>query len=112
MFVYDKRLFTNIVDQSLIDQYTNQLSVLANPHTHHCLKVMLAFETESICNLKINRVARIITQDGELMDQYCRELIQQINVIFKCLNTIFQFATNFTNEIEKNFSNFFNYMSS
>ena len=55
-------------------------------------------------------MARIITQDGELMDQYCRELIQQINVIFKCLNTIFQFATNFTNEIEKNFSNFFNYV--
>lgn len=112
VFVYDKRLFTNIVDQSLIDQYTQSTFRVSEPTHSPLLKSNLGFLKQNLSsNLKINQGwARIITQDGELMDQYCRELIQQINVIFKCLNTIFQFATNFTNEIEKNFSNFFNYV--
>lgn len=113
VFVYDKRLFASNVDPSLINHYSQseiqinepKKSSLGSNNNHGPLKQNIT------SNLKINQGwARAVSQDSLVMEEYCRLLIKQINVIFKSLNTIFQFAGNFTNEIEKNFNNFFNYI--
>lgn len=113
VFVYDKRLFASNIDPALMNHYTqseNQVnepkkSALSSSNTHGPLIQNIS------SNLKINQGwARAVSQDSSIMEEYCRLLIKQINIIFKSLNTIFQFAGNFTTEIEKNFNNFFNYI--
>ncbi|KAL6451931.1 ATG11 Autophagy-related protein 11 [Candida maltosa Xu316] len=112
IFVYDKRLFANSVDPALVNQYT-----LSNFHVNEPKKSPLATSNDNFLKqnvsstLKINQGwARALSQDSSTMEEYCREMIKEINIIFKGLSTIFQFATNFTSEIEKNFNNFYNYI--
>lgn len=90
VFVYDKRIFSN--------DYLIQEEVISAPPT-----VAAPSSPKSAWSRKI-------LQECVSVDEKTKQLVKQINIEFKALNLIFQFCTNFVNEIEKTFGNYLNYI--
>lgn len=110
VYVFDKRLFSNGAPTLVQDHSGTELANISKP-TASQLQV-LDMNVKSITNaLKSNSVwSNAIYQNSFKMTNNIKQIIRQINVVFKSLNIIFQFATNFINEIEKKFNIDFNHI--
>ncbi|KAK6203530.1 oligomeric, coiled-coil, peripheral membrane protein [Scheffersomyces amazonensis] len=118
IYVFDKRLFANGYEISILNNYLQQTeldnsnNIISSPQLSILTTALETNNIKEITNrLKLNHdwTNQLLRNSLKLSD-YCKELISQINIIFKSLNTIFQFATNFINETEKNFNNYLSYI--
>ncbi|KAG7193313.1 oligomeric, coiled-coil, peripheral membrane protein [Scheffersomyces spartinae] len=111
VFVFDKRLF--------IDEYDTD-AILAR---HLGETKALPTQIQSVSLLPDNNVSSItqnlrqiqdwshrIKREVNGYDEQIKILQREISVIFRSLNIIFQFGSNFVSGNEKNFNNFFNYI--
>ncbi|KAG2735822.1 hypothetical protein G9P44_002036 [Scheffersomyces stipitis] len=111
VYVFDKRLFGNSYDPEVLSQYTAESFEVVKPTPSTALASTETQIRIISSSLKSNQGwARAIVQDCHHTEELAKELVRNINAIFKSLNTIFQFATNFINEIEKNFNSYLNYI--
>lgn len=116
IFVYDKRLFANDPDLMILASYSmdKQHDTPSTPPTVSPLTTSLVGNNnlkQLTSNLKTNlNWAKSLNQDSNQLAESCRNLIKQINIIFKSLTLIFQFCTNFINDIDKQFNSYFNYI--
>lgn len=120
LYLYDRRLFQKPAEKQLISRYLKQddsrsetlvkpekflfLSVNRNLHQSYTIKELL----ESLKNYEKWTVylQTSLRQMGEKIDV----LKRQINAIFKALNVIFLFSSNFVGSAEKSFRSEFNYV--
>ncbi|KAI5961366.1 ATG11 [Candida pseudojiufengensis] len=116
IYLYDKRLFVNDFNKNLIQSYI-ALSATANendvqPPRGPPIKENSKFGEPGIENrIKIYQVwSSNLNRDCKVLEKNCSTLTLQINTMFKSLNILFQFASNFTNEAEKNFNNHYNHI--
>ncbi|KAI3405310.2 ATG11 [Candida oxycetoniae] len=113
VFVFDKRLFVKNVDQSLLEFYftKKEYEKLQEPKISPLVENH-AFNKQSMQSLMrvYHGWARALLQDCMILEKLCQQLVKQINTIFQSLNTILQFASNFTDDIEKNFNHHYNYI--
>ncbi|KAI5949863.1 ATG11 [Candida jiufengensis] len=118
IFLYDKRLFVSDVDQNLLNSYiiqsftnneqNNEIQQPKNSPINGNWKIA---DSSIPIQIKLYQAwASNLNRDCNILEKRCLNLIPQINTIFKSLNTLFQFASNFTNEAEKNFNNHYNYI--
>jgi Chromosome segregation ATPases len=110
VFIYDKRLFSADVENEVLKSYEEAQYQRDSPQ-----KAVLNQNDKSIRemtnNLKINyNWTRSTLRDCLKTEENNKELTREINIVFTSLNLIFQFGTNFINEIEKNFNNYLNYI--
>lgn len=116
IFAFDKRLFSPDFDDFVIKSYINQkddnINRISKPAQRPLIDEKDSQNTNKLTgNLKIHDGwSKALLQDCYSMDETIKVLIKEINTIFKSLNIIFQFGTNFTNAIEKNFNSYFNYI--
>ncbi|KAG5418905.1 ATG11 [Candida metapsilosis] len=114
VFVYDKRLFVSEVDRKLLNSYilhsfkddigAQEQSPLADSRN--------IFSRDIPKRVKVYQSwAREVLHKSNVLENRCSVLIQQINTIFKSLTALFQFATSFTTEVEKNFVHHYNYIN-
>lgn len=116
VYVFDKRLFSADYEKSVLQLYINQ----TNGNYYLTLKpkpspiqdeVSDSNKKKLLSCLKINDGwASAVLQDCYGVDDQIKLFIKQVNTIFKSLNIIFQFVSNFINGIEKNVDNYHNYI--
>lgn len=106
VYIFDKRLFSSSRDPALIQRYLQkggeqQLPTkpspfsIQNPGTNIRNLSAALKQYELWCS--------DISMGASMIEEHIAATIRNINVIFKSLNIIFQFATNFISGIEKQF---------
>lgn len=113
LFLYDRRLFGENADTLLLLRYLAQ-----NEDDQYKLLLPKRFDVvETSDTKKVQSSLRLYDGWAKALLQNCHHiedlsgrLIKHINAIFKALNIIFQFATNFTSSAEKSFNSDFNYI--
>lgn len=117
VYVFDKRLFAAEYEKAVLQAYINQ----NDGNYYLTLKPKQSPIQEEIADkqnkkkllsiLKVNDGwAKAVIQDCYGVDEQIKLFIKQVNTIFKSLNIIFQFVSNFINGIEKNVNNYHNYI--
>lgn len=114
VFLFDRRLFGAPGGKAIVESYIHQnegnFSHILRP------KKPIAMEpTDNIkqitSSLKVNDGwSKALLQDCYAMETQTKHFIKQINAIFKALNIVFQFGSNFISGIEKSFQSYFNYI--
>ncbi|KAK6454804.1 oligomeric, coiled-coil, peripheral membrane protein [Scheffersomyces xylosifermentans] len=110
VYVFDKRLFANGYDGAVLRNYAiyaNDVPKPSQPQLAHNETNIRQITSSLKSNLGW---ARAVIQDTLRTEECTKELIRQINIIFRSLNIIFQFGTNFVNEVEKSFISYLNYI--
>ncbi|GEQ71189.1 hypothetical protein JCM33374_g4870 [Metschnikowia sp. JCM 33374] len=124
LYLYDRRLFQNSAEGDLVIRYSNQaqpqptqtpeprpfpfLKGPSKPSGHFDASNRQKDLLESFKSYEIwtGTMVQSLRRNNENIDA----LIRQINVIFKSLNIIFSFASNFVGSAEKSFKSQFNYV--
>ncbi|ODV81699.1 oligomeric, coiled-coil, peripheral membrane protein, partial [Suhomyces tanzawaensis NRRL Y-17324] len=111
VFIYDKRLFAN--DLQLHHPGDGGEAGITAPR-------MPAIDDDGATSISVKKMssnlkvvqawAKALLQDCLAAEEEARILTKRINVMFRALNLIFQFGTNFTNDIEKTFNNYLNHI--
>lgn len=114
VYVYDKRLFISDIDRKLLNSYIlhSVKDDISPPQQLPLADTRKAYSCDISDRIKLYQAwAREILQISNVLESRCLLLIQQINTIFKSLTALFQFATSFTTEVEKNFNHHYNYIN-
>ncbi|KAI5970078.1 ATG11 [Candida margitis] len=114
VFVYDKRLFVQELDQQLLNSYVSNSSKddISPPQQSSLVDNRQSYSRDITSRIKVHQAwARALLQESNSLESRCMSLIQQINTIFKSLTALFQFATSFTTEVEKSFNHHYNYIN-
>lgn len=115
IYVFDKRLFSGARDETIINAYVNQneggYKEMIKPTPSSLVKLEKTNIKQMTSSLKVNDGwSKALFQDCLGVVDQMKAYVKQINTIFKCLNIIFQFGSNFINGIEKSFNNYLNYI--
>lgn len=115
VYVFDKRMFTGTVENILLEAYVKQneggYKAMMKP-TPSLLGPLDKLNIKQLSSsLKTNEAwSKAILRDCHSIVDHMKAFVRQINTIFKCLNIIFQFGSNFVHEIEKSFNTYMNYI--
>lgn len=111
VFVFDKRLFINTYDaNAILSRHLGEVKPL--PPRIQTVTLLPESNVSSITqNLRqIQDWSHRIKRETANQEDQIKHLQREINVIFRSLNIIFQFGSNFVSDNERNFNNFFNYI--
>lgn len=114
VFIFDRRLFGGSHNKPTVESYILQNEGNIN-HILRPKKLASLEPTDNIKeitnSLKVNDGwSKALLQDCYAMELQTKHFIKQINAIFKALNIVFQFGSNFISGIEKTFNSHFNYI--
>lgn len=115
IYVFDKRLFSGSREESIVNAYVNQneggYKDMIRPTPSSLVHLEKTNIKQMTSSLKVNDGwSKALFQDCLGMVDQMKAYVKQINTIFKCLNIIFQFGSNFINGIEKSFNNYLSYI--
>ncbi|CUM63670.1 uncharacterized protein PRCAT00001254001 [Priceomyces carsonii] len=112
VYFFDKRLFSNNFDRSILEGYLKDETEEQEPRTSMLIGDGRLSVKAMTNNLKSNKEWAISQlKSSATTSERRKTILKQINVIFKSLNIIFQFGTNFINEIEKSYNNYYQYIN-
>lgn len=115
VYIFDKRLFSGSRETSIVNAYVNQNEGRYNDMIKPTPSSLVHLEKTNIkqmtSSLKANDGwSKALFQDCLGVVDQMKAYVKQINIIFKCLNIVFQFGSNFINGIEKSFNNYLSYI--
>ncbi|KAM9922429.1 hypothetical protein OXX59_005831 [Metschnikowia pulcherrima] len=124
LYLYDRRLFQNSDENGLISRYLRQAEKM--PFSSMKPEIFLGFQhahfsssdKKGFSGIKeMSTALKAYAKWTDSMATYVRQIsdqidaqIRQINAIFKALNIVFSFASNFVSSAEKTFKSQFSYV--
>lgn len=109
IFVYDRRLFTPKPDIPVLQAHLEQNAILPVDELPDPPHISDSSDSQNIVYLYEDWAATAASCSSRLADK-SRNCIKHINVMFRSLNLIYLFCTNFVNDIQKSFNNYFSYI--
>lgn len=108
VYVYDRRLFSPLAPSSNLHAYLQISLVVPQIEFPH---ISLEKPLDSITNvLRLQQELKLLLADSKRIADCSKKCARQINIMFRSLNLIYLFCTNFVNDTQKNFSNYFSYI--
>lgn len=109
LYLYDRRLFQRNADQKITSHYLSRtlpqgLSYLGPQLPKYLSPSGLSGQALSKSIRELDLWNESIGRELKRFDEAIDSLVREINVIFRALNIIFQFATNFLKAAEKTFN--------
>ncbi|CCE85364.1 Piso0_004954 [Millerozyma farinosa CBS 7064] len=115
IYVFDKRLFGSSEGTELVSAYLNQnpghFKDIRKPSPSSLREVDSGSIKKMTGALRVNEGwSKALSQDCLIIDEQNRQFGRQISTIFKAFNIVFQYASNFVNDIEKSSNSYTSYI--